>query len=82
MSDLKYRFRWTGELVDLLQVHDPSASVRADAGHDIRCALMASVRHEDGRVGEVPFSTLTPVRAPRFAPPPSPARADERVASL
>jgi hypothetical protein len=78
----KHRFRWTGELVDVLLVHDPAPGVSADAAHDVGCAVLATVRREDGRVTEVPFSTLTPVTAPNFSRVPVAARPDGRVAAF
>jgi hypothetical protein len=82
VSVVKHRFRWTGELVDVLAVHDPPESVSADAQHDIRCAAMATVRRENGTVTRVPFSTLTPVATPRFARVPPAVWAVGRVPSF
>jgi len=63
---MKHRFRWTGELVDLLGVEDSTtqSSAAYDAGS--RRGPVAIVRREDGAVAKVPANTLTPVRAPRF----------------
>jgi hypothetical protein len=62
----KHRFRWTGELVDLLGVEDGAMqSPAADAAASDR-APVAIVRREKGAVTKVPANSLTPVRAPRF----------------
>jgi hypothetical protein len=78
----KHQFRWTGELVDVLEVHEPAPTVTANAGHDVRCAVLATVRREDGTVTSVPFTTLTPVATPRFSRVPTGPRSISRVPSF
>jgi hypothetical protein len=78
----KHRFRWTGELVDLLDVDKPTATVTAQGTHDPRCTVLATVRRENGSVTRVPYTTLTPVTPPRFSRPPMPAGTRQRVPSF
>jgi hypothetical protein len=79
---MKHRFRWTGELVDLLEVHDPAPTVSAEDGHDPRCTVLATVRREDGTVTRVPYTTLRPVTPPRFSRPPSTGGTTRRIPSF